>query len=97
MTWRSRLRQAASRASLVGGSFLKIRPIQCPPVRRNFEKRGVELDERILDSSVLVVAGVAGRIRWEGYSKGRVLASYVHAHWASTPALAAAFVTACDR
>jgi hypothetical protein len=66
VTWRSRLRQAASHASLVGGSFLKIRPIQRPPVRRNFEKRRVELDESILNRSVLIVAGVAGRIRWEG-------------------------------
>jgi cobyrinic acid a,c-diamide synthase len=31
----------------------------------------------------------------EGYGTGTVLASYVHAHWASNPAVADAFVGAC--
>ncbi|HXZ87539.1 MAG TPA: cobyrinate a,c-diamide synthase [Candidatus Binataceae bacterium] len=31
----------------------------------------------------------------EGYRTGNVVASYVHAHWASNPAVAAAFVSAC--
>jgi cobyrinic acid a,c-diamide synthase len=31
----------------------------------------------------------------EGYGGGRVLASYVHAHWARTPEAAAGFVRAC--
>ena len=38
-----------------------------------------------------------GQRAGEGYCKGRVLASYVHAHWASNPALAEAFVAACGR
>jgi cobyrinic acid a,c-diamide synthase len=33
----------------------------------------------------------------EGYRVGNVLASYVHAHWASNPAVAAALVDACIR
>lgn len=33
----------------------------------------------------------------EGYAHGGVLASYVHAHWASCPAAAACFVLACAR
>jgi cobyrinic acid a,c-diamide synthase len=43
------------------------------------------------------------RRRWngatfqEGYLRGSVLASYVHAHWASNPAVAQAFVEACAR
>ena len=32
----------------------------------------------------------------EGYGTGSVLASYVHAHWASNPAAAANFVHACE-
>jgi len=31
----------------------------------------------------------------EGYGSGSVLASYVHAHWASNPNVAANFVRAC--
>ena len=31
----------------------------------------------------------------EGYRDGSVIASYVHAHWASNPAVAEAFVSAC--
>jgi cobyrinic acid a,c-diamide synthase len=31
----------------------------------------------------------------EGYGTGSVLASYVHAHWASNPEVAAGFVRAC--
>ena len=44
------------------GSLLNILSIQGLLVRRNFEKRRVELDERILDRSVLIVAGVTGRV-----------------------------------
>ena len=37
-----------------------------------------------------------GRERFrEGYCRGNVVASYVHAHWASNPEVAANFVTAC--
>jgi cobyrinic acid a,c-diamide synthase len=33
----------------------------------------------------------------EGYRIGNVLASYVHAHWASNPAVAEAFIRSCLR
>jgi cobyrinic acid a,c-diamide synthase len=36
-----------------------------------------------------------GAVHAEGYGSGSVLASYVHAHWASNPAVAANFVHAC--
>lgn len=42
----------------------------------------------------LVVRRTGAALR-EGYGTGSVLASYVHAHWASNPALAAGFVRAC--
>ena len=37
----------------------------------------------------------SGELRSEGYGHGPVLGSYVHAHWASNPAIAEAFVAAC--
>jgi cobyrinic acid a,c-diamide synthase len=36
-----------------------------------------------------------GNLSREGYIKGNVLGSYVHAHWASNPSMAAFFVSAC--
>jgi len=36
-----------------------------------------------------------GKVADEGYGEGSVLASYVHAHWASNPAVAEGFVNAC--
>ena len=61
--------------------------------------------------STLEVADSGGRVettynvtpRWggapfaEGYRVGNVLASYVHAHWASNPAIAEALVRSCVR
>jgi cobyrinic acid a,c-diamide synthase len=43
------------------------------------------------------VSRLGGAPREEGYALGSVLASYVHAHWASCPAAAEAFVAACAR
>ena len=37
----------------------------------------------------------SGEIAREGYRKINVLATYVHAHWASNPAVAAGFVASC--
>jgi cobyrinic acid a,c-diamide synthase len=36
-----------------------------------------------------------GKTSLEGYRHGAVVASYVHAHWASNPKIAAALVDAC--
>jgi len=36
-----------------------------------------------------------GAVEREGYCRGQVLASYVHAHWASNPLVAAGFVNSC--
>jgi len=36
-----------------------------------------------------------GAVEREGYRRGSVLASYVHAHWASNPLVAAGFVNSC--
>jgi cobyrinic acid a,c-diamide synthase len=37
----------------------------------------------------------SGEIVTEGYGHGALLASYVHAHWASCPEAALGFVRAC--
>jgi cobyrinic acid a,c-diamide synthase len=39
----------------------------------------------------------SGQLQHEGYGRGALLASYVHAHWASNPAIPEAFVEACAR
>ena len=38
-----------------------------------------------------------GETAGEGYRAGSVLASYVHAHWASNPLVAEGFVRSCQR
>ncbi|WP_242393217.1 cobyrinate a,c-diamide synthase [Anaeromyxobacter oryzisoli] len=48
-------------------------------------------------SRVYAVAGRQGAPLLEGYAAGSVLASYVHAHWASCPAAAEGLVEACAR
>jgi cobyrinic acid a,c-diamide synthase len=42
-----------------------------------------------------VVPRWGGEAYSEGYRDGNIVASYVHAHWASNPAIASAFVAAC--
>lgn len=42
-----------------------------------------------------VVPRWGGEAFSEGYRTGNVIASYVHAHWASNPTVAASFVSAC--
>jgi cobyrinic acid a,c-diamide synthase len=41
------------------------------------------------------VSAPPGQCRQEGYSRGCVLGSYVHAHWSSSPETADSFVEAC--
>jgi cobyrinic acid a,c-diamide synthase len=36
-----------------------------------------------------------GTTQAEGYQKGNILASYVHAHWASNPLIASGFIESC--
>jgi len=43
----------------------------------------------------VVVLRRGGSTAPEGYGQGNVLASYVHAHWASNPMAAEGFVSAC--
>lgn len=39
----------------------------------------------------------SGAVSCEGYGSSKLVASYVHAHWASTPAIAEAFIEHCTR
>jgi cobyrinic acid a,c-diamide synthase len=48
-----------------------------------------------LDHIYVLAARRGGEKRTEGYRRGSVLASYVHAHWASNPAIPAHFVQWC--
>jgi cobyrinic acid a,c-diamide synthase len=41
--------------------------------------------------------GRTGLCTTEGYGSGQVLASYVHAHWASNPQIPEAFVASCAK
>ncbi len=50
-----------------------------------------------LDCIYRMVRHYDGRVMPEGYRLKNVLASYVHAHWASAPALAEGLVAACAR
>jgi cobyrinic acid a,c-diamide synthase len=59
---------------------------------------GVDVDSRDRIDRVYSVAPRWGGAPFaEGYRVGNVLASYVHAHWASNPAIAEALVGSCAR
>jgi cobyrinic acid a,c-diamide synthase len=55
------------------------------------------LTESDIDMAYSLRRRRGGETSREGYFMGNVLASYVHAHWASNPAVAQAFVAACAR
>jgi cobyrinic acid a,c-diamide synthase len=75
--------------SVFGGAGLRFRGHQF----RYSELRGVADDAARL---YRVTRCRSGEVSAEGYSSGSVLGSYVHAHWASNPRLAAGFVGACS-
>ena len=75
--------------TLLGGAGLRFRGHQ-------FRYSDLVLDA---DASVEQVYSVrrrrSGEVVREGYARGSLLASYVHAHWASNPQIAAGLVAAC--
>ena len=67
---------------------------------RGHQFRYSELDPPLdgaLEATYRVRRRRGGETLAEGYRVGNVLASYVHAHWASNPNVPAAFVDACVR
>jgi len=66
---------------------------------RGHEFRHSELSgaPRGLEPVYSVKSAYGGDARLEGYGRGKLLASYVHAHWASSPRAAEAFVEAAAR
>ncbi|MFL5272887.1 MAG: cobyrinate a,c-diamide synthase [Anaeromyxobacteraceae bacterium] len=64
---------------------------------RGHQFRYSELDVAAPVARVYAVSRRRGEPLDEGYATGSVLASYVHAHWASCPAAAEAFVACCAR
>jgi cobyrinic acid a,c-diamide synthase len=63
---------------------------------RHSTLEGVDRGDRI-DTIYNVAPRWGGAPFAEGYRVGNVLASYVHAHWASNPAVAEALIDACIR
>jgi cobyrinic acid a,c-diamide synthase len=80
--------------TLLGGKATRFRGHQ-------FRYSRLELDDAVgVDASDLVYAlrrRRGGDTHREGYRVGNVLASYVHAHWASNPTVATSLVAACRR
>jgi len=78
--------------TILGGAGTRFRGHQFryseldPPPPEDEVRRAYALRRRRGDATAL-----------EGYVAGSVLASYVHAHWASNPSIPAAFVDACAR
>ncbi|MDB4975217.1 MAG: cobB [Myxococcaceae bacterium] len=62
---------------------------------RGHQFRYSRFDSQLEPQNFLVRTRRNGNVHEEGYGTGSVLASYVHAHWASNPAVAAGFVHAC--
>ena len=76
--------------SILGGAGLRF---------RGHQFRYSELDPEPSDAERLyTLRRRRGNVRsLEGYRKGEVLASYIHAHWASNPNVAEGFVESCCR
>jgi len=79
---------STSQASLIGPSG---------EIFRGHQFRYSSLEWRIpAESAYSVTRRRGGQQSQEGYLRGNVLGSYVHAHWASNPELARHFVQACS-
>jgi cobyrinic acid a,c-diamide synthase len=76
--------------TLLGPAGLKLRGHQF----RYSELTGIPDD---LGLAYVVRRRRGGEAALEGYARGSVLGTYVHAHWASCPEAAAGFVDACAR
>lgn len=74
-------------ATMLGGPGLRFRGHQ-------FRYSDLELGSNV-DCAYTVRRRRGGEVIREGYRVGNVLASYVHAHWASNPLVAQGFVRAC--
>jgi len=76
--------------TVLGPAGLRLRGHQF----RYSELTGVPDD---LDRAYLMRRHLGGEPVLEGYTRGNVLASYAHVHWASCPEAAAGFVESCAR
>jgi cobyrinic acid a,c-diamide synthase len=79
-------------ASILGEAGLKFRGHQF-----RYSTLETAAGERSVDSIYNVKPRWGGAPFAEGYRTGNVLASYVHAHWASNPKAAEGFVASCAR
>lgn len=64
---------------------------------RGHQFRYSRFDALLEPTAYALCVSRTGRAALEGYASGHLLASYVHAHWASNPAIPAAFVARCRR
>jgi cobyrinic acid a,c-diamide synthase len=78
------------RNTILGPAGLRFRGHQ-------FRYSSLDLDSGNLERSYRLQSRRAQTALDEGYSAGSVLASYVHAHWASNPAVAEGFAASCAR
>ena len=78
------------RPTILGPAGLRFRGHQ-------FRYSALDLNSESVQRSYRLLSRRSGAAIEEGYSSGSVLASYVHAHWASNPAVAEGFVRSCAR
>jgi cobyrinic acid a,c-diamide synthase len=62
-----------------------------------FRYSNIEIEEQRLTRVFDLTRRPGGKPVREGYQIDRVLASYVHAHWASNPSIPVALIEACER
>jgi cobyrinic acid a,c-diamide synthase len=94
---------AAMRDSIQALGYVEVEtqretPLGPPGVRfRGHQFRYSELVDAGSPGAYAVRTRWGGTVKREGFGEGGVLASYVHAHWASNPLAARGFVDACAR